>query len=141
MIKADDSRGLVKGKPPAPGTEDAYLERLLKLIPAETIAMHLFIQGILQSALASPKQRSQLQVWLWAVFAILIVGNIFFLQRFLSVKDPIQYVILTLAFIVWVLTLGGPFEFLGFYQPFMGSVILGFFMFFVPIFYDGVTVS
>ncbi len=135
VIKPSGTRSVT----PAPGTEDAYLERLLKLIPAETVAVYLFLQGVLQSALS--EQEGQLQAWLWGVFLVLLVGNVFYIRRFHDVTDPVQYVILSLGFIVWVLTLGGPFAFLSFYQPFMGSVILGLFTFLVPIFYTGVSVS
>lgn len=139
VVKMAADRGALRGAGAAEGQGDAFLERLLKLIPAETIAVYLFLQGILQSALAN--QEAQLQVWLWVVSAVLLVGNILYVRRFHNVTDLLQYVILSLAFVVWVVTLGGPFQFLDFWQPFMGSVILGLFTFFVPVFYAGVDVS
>jgi hypothetical protein len=134
-------RDAVRTTGAGPSTGDAYLERLLKLIPAETVAVYLFVQGVLQSGLAEPARLDQLQIWLWIVFGIFVVGNILYVRRFHDVTDPVQYLILTLAFAVWVFTLGGPFQYLGFYEPFMGSVILAIFTFFVPIVYQGVPVS
>lgn len=141
VIKPPDDRGGTRGPAPAPSTEDTYLERLFKLIPSETIAVYLFIEGVLLSALSGAGQQNQLVTWLWAVMAILLIGNYFYLRRLLKVTDPVQHVILALAFVVWVFTIGGPFQFLSFYEPFMGAVILGLFTFFVPIFYQGVSVS
>lgn len=123
------------------GTQDLYFERLLKLIPGETVAVYLFIDGILKSALSTPEQSGQLQIWLWMIFGILFIGNILYLKRFNQIKDITQLVILSLAFVVWIFTVGGPFVYLSFYQPFIGSVILGLFTFLVPIFYKGVPVN
>lgn len=123
------------GTSAAPGTQDDYVQRLLKLIPAETVAMYLFLEGVTASGLA--QEPSQLATWLWAIFGILLVGNVLYIWRVLEVNDPIQYVILSLAFIVWIFTIGGPFQSLAFYQPFMGSLALGLFTFFVPIIYKG----
>ena len=125
----------------APGTEDVYHERLLKLIPGEVVALYLFLQGVLLSALSGPGQEGQLKVWLWAVFAIILVGNIFYLKKFNKVTDFVQILILSLAFIIWIFTIGGPFRLMDFYQEFMGAVALGIFTFFVPIFYKGPSVS
>ena len=141
VIKAPVDRDGLRGPTPAPGTEDNYLERLFKLIPSETIAVYLFIEGVLLSAFSDAEQQSQLVTWLWVILAIMLVGNFFYLRRLQDVTDPVQHVILALAFIVWVFTIGGPFQYLSFYQPFMGAVLLGLFTFFVPIFYSGVTVN
>jgi hypothetical protein len=141
VIKAPEDRGGVRGPTPSPGTEDAYLERLFKLIPSETIAVYLFIEGVLLSAFNDAEQQNQLVTWLWVILIILLVGNFFYLRRLQDVKDPAQHVILALALIVWIFTIGGPFQYLSFYQPFMGALVLGLFTFFVPIFYTGVSVN
>jgi len=120
---------------------DAYFYRLTKLIPAETVALFLFIQGILRSALGSEGQETQLQGWMWVNFVVIVFLNVFYLKKFQFVSDRIQLAILTLAFIVWIFSLGGPFEFFSFYQPFMGSVILALFTFTVPLVYEGIDIS
>ena len=55
---------------------DTYLKRLFKLIPSETVAVYLFVQGVLRSSLDDPGESVQLQTWLWGVYAVLIVGNL-----------------------------------------------------------------
>jgi hypothetical protein len=116
------------------GTQDGYLERLLKLIPAETIAVYLFLDGVVRSGLAGSPA---LNTWLWGVFGVIGVGNFLYWKR-TGVRDALQYVVLTVAYAVWIFTIGGPFSALSFYKPFMGSVILGLFTFFVPSIYKGV---
>lgn len=117
-----------------PGTEDGYLDRLLKLLPAETVAAYLFVDGVVKTALKD--QPDALRLWLWIVFGIIALGNVLYWRKS-GVKDTLQFVLLTLAFAVWVFTIGGPFAQVAWYQPFMGSVILGLFTFLVPLIYEG----
>ncbi len=117
---------------------DSYSDRLLKLIPAETVAVYIAVQGILESSLGSPGQEGQLAIWLWALFAIIAILNIVYMGRILHVTDTRQYVLVTLSFVVWVLSIGGPFRFLSFYQPFIGAVVLTLYTFAIPMFYSGV---
>jgi hypothetical protein len=132
ITKASDTQTRGIG---AEGEVDNYLDRLLKLIPAETIAMYLFLEGLLATALAN--DTGQLRTWLWIVAGVLALGNILYLRQYQSVTDPLQLLFLTIAFFVWLMTIGGPFEYIQGYQPFMGSVVLGLFTFFVPLFYKG----
>ncbi len=134
VIKPTSSRNLDGG-----GNGDAYMERLLKLIPGETVAMYLFLQGVINSGLSGDV--SQLKIWLWAIIVILAVGNIFYLRQQQKVTDPPQIIILTIAFFIWIMSIGGPFVYFNWYQPFMGSVILGLFTFFVPLVYTGPSVG
>jgi len=134
IVKAPKSRNLGEA-----GTRDGYMERLLKLIPGETVAMYLFLQGVIQSGLDG--ETNQLIIWLWAIIAILALGNIFYLKKYQGVTDNVQILILTIAFFVWIMTIGGPFVYFDWYQAFMGSVILGLFTFFVPLVYTGKAVN
>ena len=120
---------------------DVYFDRLMKLIPAEIVALFLFIQGILRSALGSEGQEVHLQGWMWATFVVISILNVLYLKHIQFVSDKKQLAFLTLAFIVWVFSLGGPFEFFSFYQPFMGSVILALYTFTVPMIYKGIDIS
>jgi hypothetical protein len=43
----------------------------------------------------------------------------------------------SIAFIVWVYTLGGPFEAFNLYVPYVGSLLVLAMTFFCPIFYKG----
>lgn len=129
------ARGLDDQAPQA----DNYIDRLLKLIPSETIAMYLFLQGVLKSS--ELKEGLELNAWLWGLFIVLAFGNILYLRKYLGVKDTLQLSILTIAFVIWVTTLGGAFALLGGYKDFMGSVLLGLYTFFAPMFYTGKDVN
>lgn len=117
---------------------DVYTVRLLKLIPSETVALYLFLAGIIRSSLDGPAQEWKLKAWLWGITVAVLVLNVLYLRRFQIVKDVWQYVIQTLALVIWIMTIGGPFVYLDFYEPFVGSVALALFTFAVPIFYEGV---
>ena len=132
--REDSTRDVRGGVSTVAGTQNDYLERLLKLIPTETVALYLFLDGVVRSGL---KGDPSLNVWLWALFAIIAVGNILYWRK-TGVTHLVQYFILTFAFVVWVFTIGGPFAQAPWYKPFMGSVILGVFTFFVPYIYKGV---
>jgi hypothetical protein len=56
---------------PAPRTADNYTDRLLKYIPAESVALYLTLQGIVLSRPEAPA----LNAWLWFAFAIGIIGT------------------------------------------------------------------
>jgi len=115
------------------GTPDDYIDRLMKLIPADTVALYLSLDGIVRSGL---KGDPALSTWMWALFVVVVVGNVLYWRK-TGVTDVVQYVVLTLAFVVWVFTIGGPFHDLPWYKPFMGSVLLGLFTFFAPLLYKG----
>ncbi len=115
------------------GTQDDYIDRLMKLIPADTVALYLSLDGIVRSGL---KGDPALSTWMWALFVVVTVGNVLYWRK-TGVTDVVQYVVLTLAFVVWVFTIGGPFHDLPWYKPFMGSVLLGLFTFFAPLLYKG----
>ena len=118
---------------------DKYVDKVLKLIPAETVAVYMSLDGVLRSALV--QRESSLQNWLWVTFVGIAIGNVLYLRQVAQVGEAGQVAILTAAFIVWVFTIGGPFSTYAWYEPFMGSVILGLFTFIAPRLYRGVAVS
>ena len=113
---------------------DVYMDRLLKLIPAESVTVYMFLDGVLRSALDG----NALRVWSWIVFGIVLTGNILYLKKS-NIKDFVQYVIMELALVVWVIGLGGPFALYSWYQPFIGSIALGVFTFLFAKFYKGIS--
>jgi hypothetical protein len=125
---------------PAGGQVDAYLDRLLKLIPMETVTVYVFIDGILRSALGGEGNKSKLRIILWIVFAVVAVGNLFYLKK-AKVTAFAQYLVMTAAFIVWIISLGGPFSLYSWYEPYIGSVVLALFTFFMAPIYKGVSIS
>ncbi len=129
-------RGNTSPTPATPAQAgDEYFDRLIKLIPSESIAAFLAVQGILLSALKSPDQADQLLIWLLIVFIAIGIGNILYM-RDRGVTSNIQLAILTGAYILWVLSIGGPFRLLG-VEPFIGPVLTILFMYFVTRYYKG----
>ena len=86
---------------------DGYRDKLLKYVPAEINAAWFAVSGIL-AGLANP---STALLWvLFVVFILLTMGMIYRLTKVKNQPTPwIQIAISTVAFIVWVLALGGPF--------------------------------
>jgi hypothetical protein len=93
-----------------------YQDRLLKLIPSEIVGAYMVLQGIVPAAQAK-----------WAttiISAILLLFTPLYLNRIQKVNRLPQLVITTFSFAVWVYSLGGPFQYWGLYQAWLGSVIL-----------------
>jgi hypothetical protein len=108
---------------------DGYTDRLLKYIPAESVALYLTLQGIVLSSV----EAQALTTWLWFAFVIGCIGTPLYLWRIQQVSKRIQLAVSTAAFGVWVFALGGAFASLSLYEPFLGSVVLVIFTFFVPL--------
>ena len=105
--------------------EDKYKDRLLKYVPAEVVTLYVTLTAL---AGTSPS----LPAWIgWAIFAVGLVATPFYLRVMLDVSDGIQIAISTIAFIVWVFALGGPFTELSWYRPIYGGLLLPIFTFFV----------
>ena len=108
---------------------DNYWDKLLKYVPAESVALYLTLQGIVLSSV----EGRALTTWLWIAFGIGIIGTPLYLWRIQQVSKRMQLAVSTAAFGVWVFALGGAFASLSWYEPFVGSVMLVVFTFFVPL--------
>lgn len=106
-------------------TVQSYQDRLLKLIPTEIIAAYMALQGVVPPAYAK-----------WATLAIaviLVALTPLYLMRLQGVRHTGQVVMTTLAVVVWLYTLGGPFQYWGLYQAWIGSVLLVLWTLIVPL--------
>ena len=111
-----------------------YLERLLKMIPGEVIGLYLIGQGLIPTD----------QGVVMAVWAALCLAGVVAVRAY-GTADPEQHAspdwvhvgISCVAFAIWVYTLGGPFEVWGIAVPYIGSLLVLAWTFFVPIFYKG----
>ncbi len=93
-----------------------YQDRLLKLIPSEIVGAYMVLQGIIPSAQAK---------WGTTVISIiLMILTPLYLNRIQNVKRLSQLIVTTISFVVWVYSLGGPFQFWGLYQSWIGSTVL-----------------
>ena len=108
---------------------DNYTDRLLKYIPAESVALYLTLQGIVSSSV----EGRALYTWLWFAFGIGIIVTPCTMWRVQQVSKRVQLAVSTAAIGVWVFALGGAFASLSWYEPFLGSVLLVVFTFFVPL--------
>src|SRR5206468_580417 len=118
------------------GEEDLklYLDRLLKMIPAEVVSLYLVGTGFIPEA-------HRYMLIAWAV--VCLVGVL--VIRAYGTADPIRdkkvdwihVAISSVAFVVWVYTLGGPFKAFDMHVPYVGSLLVLTWTFFVPVFYKG----
>jgi hypothetical protein len=88
------------------GELDSYKDKLLKLIPAEIVAAFLTLKGVLDAA----QHVERIDLIQWIVFAGLLIFTPLFYRYVYKVKDVKQHLITALAFVVWVFTVGGPFD-------------------------------
>jgi hypothetical protein len=111
------------------GGVDDYNARVMKYIPAEVVAVYVFVQGLI----SQPNSVGSNTTILWVVFAVVLVLTPFYLKQVQHVTKVIQLVVSTVAFAVWVFSIGGPFATLPWYQAIYGAVLLPLFTFAVGI--------
>lgn len=116
---------------PTPEVDD-YISKLLKYIPAEAVAVYLMLDGILRSL----GDCRSVEGWFWAALGVGLVGTPLYLWRLAKVTKKVQLFISTIAFAVWVFSLGGPFActFASWYKPFYGTIVLVIYTFLVSPF-------
>jgi hypothetical protein len=120
----------------AGGSQDFkfYLDRLMKMIPGEVVGLYLVGSGFIPVG-------DNLVLGLWAFICFL---GVVALKAF-GTADPtsrtppdwLHVVISAVAFVLWVYTMGGPFTATAFHVPYVGSLLVLAWTFFVPIFYRG----
>lgn len=108
---------------------DDYLTKLIKYIPSEVVALYIALYGIASAA----KEEISFVFISWLIFVIGIIGTVLYLWRVAKVSHCLQLIISTIAFVVWVFALGGPFSSLPWYHPVYGALLLPVYTFFIPI--------
>lgn len=109
---------------------DSYLSRLLKLIPAEVIALYLVGRGLIP-------QDKPVGLFVWSVVAL--VGVV--LVRCRATRKPgvgpqwRAVGIAAVSFVVWIYSLGDVFAVCGIYIPWVGSLLVLAWTFFIPYVY------
>ena len=105
----------------------SFLEVLLKLIPSEVIAVHVFIQGVMP----------RLFLPTLVVFLLLVGITPLYLYWAMGVRSRPQLVVSTLSLVVWIYALNqGPFRFMRspWWEPWYGSVLLALWTLVPPMF-------
>lgn len=105
---------------------DLFLQNLVKLIPIEIIALFAVIKGMIP-ATANPAA-------IWIFIGILTAMVPLYIIFAMKVTKVSQIILMTLAFPVWVLAMGG-FPTGTFIEPWMLSVTLALFTLVPPMFY------
>ena len=110
-----------------------YKSKLLKLIPTEIIAAYMALHGIFQGQVIQIGESDVTHFVGWGVFVVLLVLTPLYLVKIHKVKGNAQITLTTLSFVVWVYTLGGPFQMQGLYQPQLASCILVLWTLIIPL--------
>lgn len=112
---------------PAPPTQDDYLGRLLKYIPAELVGLYLAARGVV------PATATDLDTTLWIVALVtwILVPVYLYVVTSRGGQKPLfwQITLGTIAFPVWVFSIGGhPVTSIKWYakHEFVGSLVLMF---------------
>ena len=78
------------------------------------------------------------QLLLWIVFGILVIMNPLYLYYVTNVKKAGQIVFSSIAFVLWVLVIGGTFtSILDFSAEYFGSILMVIYTLFIPFVYKG----
>src|SRR5260370_42368163 len=130
ISRADNKRVSRAGN----GDINAYLDRLMKMIPGEVVGLYLVGSGLI------PKEGAVVLV-IWSIVCLIAVVSIkaYGTIDVESNKGPdwAHVAISSVAFVIWVYTLGGPFALFNIAVPYIASLLLLAWTFFVPIFYKG----
>lgn len=110
---------------PADVHPDTYLTRLMKYLPGEVVALYIALDAILRSV-----QQTSVALH-WTVFVLCVAATYWYLWRVAKVSKQTQLAISVAAFCVWVFALGGPFEYLAWYEPHHGALLLPVYTFFI----------
>jgi len=132
MVKAAIRKGGTAREKQTP--IQSYMERLVKLIPAEVVGLYLVGQGIIP-----PDQKIAIVVW-----SIVCLGLVV-LVRAKTTGDRTNSIspqwgaiaVSTISFIIWVYTIPGPFQAYQLAIPYLGSLAVLVWTFVVPFLYQG----
>jgi hypothetical protein len=111
------------------------MARVLRYIPSEIVMAYVTIDGVLRTCY-NPNvwaDRQMLSLLSWIVAGTLTIFTPLWLWRVMRVRRTQRLVIATISVAVWLFALGGPFVFLDWYQPALGSIALPLYTLFVLI--------
>lgn len=119
---------------PRVASDDNFLAKVIKYIPAEIIAGYVAISGILDTV----KSTVPFHTVQWVIAGILLILTPLWILRLGRVAGqplPIyQAIVGAVAFVCWVFALsGGPFSTLSWYSPAYGAIVLVLFTLIAPL--------
>jgi hypothetical protein len=105
---------------------DGYIDRLLKYVPAEIIALYLGVTNVIPPPFHSHRR----SLWVVSVISALCVPFYMWMSTREPARKPLrsQIVISSVAFPLWVFAIGGPFAQYGWYENYrwVAAVIITF---------------
>lgn len=111
-------------------TVDSFAARVVKYIPADVVAAWITVSSLMKPAATSAAAAEPDYTFQWVIFVVFIVLTALWTWRTTKVPNlPVaktQILLSTVSFIVWVLGLGGPWEYFAAVRerPFLGGVVL-----------------
>ncbi len=127
---------------PSTRSPDSYAERLLKLVPAEAIALYLAGRGVITGSpdpVAGLDPQSALLGW--GILGLVIVVALRWwgtADRKLGESPQIGAVIVSaISYLVWIYSLGDSFKDYGVHDPKLGGLLVIVWTFVVPFIYRG----
>jgi hypothetical protein len=132
------TRKMVSSFPPGLFTikEDPWYSTIIKLIPAEIISVYFAVFNLIRLNKQHPDNNDILQL---IVFGLFLLITPFYLKKVARIESAKQIVFCSLAFMIWVLSLGGPVEGItiaGYSTQFIGSIILPIYTLLAPFIYQ-----
>jgi hypothetical protein len=115
---------------------DPYFSTIIKLIPADIISVYFALFNLIKTNKQNPENNDILQL---IIFGIFLLITPFYLKKIAKVISVKQIIFCNVAFILWVLSLGGPMEgllFAGYSTQFLGAIFLPVYTLLVPFVYD-----
>ncbi len=143
-INAIVAQGAGPAAPPQAGASELqqYLARILKLIPAEVVALYQGVRGVMETAAAGGDLDAKAWLaWLpWAAFVLVIFVRAWGTRDSSGSWRTVQWgavAISAVSLVVWIISLGHPIAGVQLGKPWLGSVLLMVWPFLVPYFYKG----
>ena len=114
---------------------DGYQKRLIKMIPAEVVGLYLVGSGFIPEG----HQRYVLPAWsIFCLIAVVVVRVRGTSDRKKRQKPQWRAVIISsVAFVIWLYLLGGPFELFSWHFQYVGSLLVLVWTFIAPFLYEG----
>jgi hypothetical protein len=105
---------------PAATTKDDAADRLFKYIPSITIGTYLALQGVVVEIKDVDTRK-----WVLLVISLVLLAGTYLYLRQRNVRRTAQVAASLGAFVIWIFTLGGPFDaFWDGWEQWMGSIAL-----------------
>ncbi len=112
----------------------SYPDKIVKLIPTEIVGAYMALAGVIGiGAPGATDPDSLSKILIQIVFFALLILTPFYLWKASGVTNVVQLIVTTLAFIIWIYTLGGPFQVWGIYEPRIAALLLTLWSIAVPV--------